>query len=217
MLFAFQNNNSDNSFQMNHRNTHSMSLVQLLSYTVIISAPLIGCVLEYPINEIYFTLMGIGPVILGLNGLYNLIKDYFYPKDDVMTNLNYYEMTENGEGQSRSEIDETKSDTLIRSIFRYFFHKCLSEIVLGAVIVGIVVGSDNICRYITLFTDNDDILNIAIIIFAFCDLLLFSIILGNYIANQLPKSTILINKLSPYFISPLLIGLGFYILSENRW
>lgn len=221
VLITFQCINwgdKEKTFQDKMRDSFYISLGQFLSYTLIIVLSLVGLLLGHFIKEEYISCIGIIPLALGCYMGWETYKE-----SRESTELSD-DMGEKGEvtsvNNSSLEIslvseENSDEDNFLSKFIKILFGNFLNPITLKVAIAGALVGSDNICVYIAFFAKLDKIDDIFLILGIFYTMLGFYIWIGAYIARKSPIATTFINAWSPYFIPPLLVGLGLYILSSS--
>lgn len=190
-LITYQSKNWGNNTidsDVKNKNSFLISLYHLLSYTITIIFSLFGYLIGNFIRQKYLYLIGFIPLFVGLFRLYVIIKNYFYVKEENSDN----------EIPLLPNIIISNNDS-----FTY-------EIIFS----GIIIGTDSICIYITLFSKVKDLNEIFITIGIFYIMFLHYIKYAVIIAKRSPIFSKTIYKYSIYINPIMLICYGLYILSK---
>lgn len=133
--------------------------------------------------------------------------------DDGETDLE--EQTDEDTSTEGEDDDDEESNALSRSCDKLFHKIMLNPLVAKVAIAGLVVGSDNIAVYISLFAKLKYLDIVVAVLIIFYLLLAFYIFLAYVLVTRVEHISVLIDKYASIGIPILLIALGLFILHES--
>ena len=163
---------------------------QYLGFSLLLLISTLGIVGNYLIPNEWIRLLGLVPIVIGLNSL-----------------------GKNSDHEDNTEVESVFSSNVVVTSKPRFYEVFLSPQTFSVAAITVANGSDNIGVYLPLFANTAQP-SIFIIIGVF--LLLVGVwCLVAYQLTQLPKIAIFINLYGLALMPCILIGLGVFIVKEN--